>query len=57
VTGPGGKSRQLLTIPVPLPHECGVPLPHECGVPGGLDAALAFAYDDRFVVDKICRPK
>jgi len=27
-----GFSRQLLTIPVPLPHEC--------GVPGGLDAAL-----------------
>jgi hypothetical protein len=27
-----GFSRQILTIPVPLPHEC--------GVPGGLDAAL-----------------
>jgi hypothetical protein len=28
-----GFSRQILTIPVPLPHEC--------GAPGGLDAALA----------------
>ena len=27
-----GFSRQILTIPVPLPHEC--------GVPGELDAAL-----------------
>jgi hypothetical protein len=30
-----GFSRQILTIPVPLPHEC--------GVPGGLDAALDHA--------------
>jgi hypothetical protein len=42
-----GFSRQILAIPVPLPHEC--------GVPGGLDAALSvncscgFGFDIGFI--------